>query len=206
MKQRIYGILFIIVFTFAIAGCAGSPDTDSPSPFTTEGWLIYNSYEELSAARAEAAKNNYKDDEYNLKGLDYYYAPAYAEERWEFTAGDLFSTSMTVTYDVTKPEEGKQYCDFLLWMSRLPDGKEELELRINPRIPYEGSPKLFEEVEGVYHTEPVYSASGSTYFYFICDNYYVMMRIAPELMDEINKNDPEALKGPLFELQKVELK
>jgi len=45
-----------------------------------------------------------------------------------------------------------------------------------------------------------------TQFYWVHDGYYCFMKISQELLDEIREKDPDTLKGPLFELRKVELK
>ena len=206
MNRYSFTIVLLVALIFVLAGCAKTPQ---PYMSLYDNSLKFYSYEQLAQLKKEDAKAG-EDSEYNevnLKGLDYYYASVYAENNWEFTSGSLYVASNNVFYDLTKPEGQHHRSAFTFWISRNESGKESLAKIIDPQS-YAGGepPKLLEGTDGIYYTEPTSSASGSTYFYFVHDNYYVMMRIAPELMDEIKKNDPEALKGPLFELQRVELK
>ena len=208
MKRSLWSIVLVAVLAFTLAGCGNNADMGgqySQYYNSADNSLKFLSYEGLTLAKEEAAANGYKEDLNNLEGLEYYYVPAYAENNWEFTVGYLYVISNIVEYNKEKPEDTYQLNEFLLWMSREENGEESLEYYINPPIPYEGSPKPW-TVEGIYYTEPIYSGSFSTYFYWVQDNCFCMLRISENLMDEIREKDPEALKGPLFELKKVELK
>lgn len=197
MKKHVFMVVLSMVFAFALVGCSNKPKP--------EKGLLYYSYEELAQAKAEAAKNGFKNDVYALKKLKYYYVPVYAEVNWQFKSGDLYDISMTVNYNSAGLEQGQS--DFMLWVSRGEGGKERFENRINPSIPYDNSPKPFEDVEGVYYREGSgLDGSRGTSFYWVYERHYCFMQIDQKLLDEIRTNNPEVLKGALFQLQKVELK
>jgi len=195
-----------LILVFALAGCTNQ-NVDMPGLLLTEEGVLFYSYEQLAQAKVEDARSGedsiYRQSDYDcdLKSLDYYYVPIYAENRWGFSVGSLYAISMTVIYNSTEQEQGQN--DFVLWISR-GDGKESFERRINPPIPYEGSPKPW-RIDGVYYTEPIYSASLSTYFCWLHDGHYITLRISKALMDFIYENDPGALNGPLFELRQIVL-
>jgi len=219
MKHCLKSIIPVLALVFSLAlllvGCGNDSDMsqasgaqDDSTTYLIDYSLKFNSYEELAQAKAEAAENGYKDDLgdiNNLEGLNYYYVPVYAEKNWEFTKGRVYDIRIAVEYNENKPENDNVRSEFVLSVSRLESGKERLARTIDPPIPYEGSPKPW-TVEGVYYTEPIYSASLSTYFYWVQDNNFCTLTISADLMKQIEEKDPEALKGPLFELQKVELK
>ena len=215
MKRQIFVILLAAAIAFSLAGCTGAPEveagTDTLSEyqaFTTDGILFFKAYEEVAQKKAEYAKNDYKDDIYDLKGLDYYYVPVYAEERLEFTAGDMSWANFSGSYNITKPEKPKPRDDFMISVSRGDSGKESLAHIINPNSYSNGiAPQPL--IEGIYY-EDLYEGSNAknpvTQFFWEHDGYFVFMKLSKALMDEIREKDPEALKGPLFELKKVELK
>ena len=63
--------------------------------------------------------------------------------------------------------------------------------------------------DGVYYKElygEMNAGNPVVQFYWEHDGYFCFMKISKALMDEIRANDPDALKGALFELQRVELK
>jgi len=201
MKQKLFLICLALFLIVAIAGCSNQPKTTSG----LDGIMAFSSYEEVVEAKRVA---NLKDDPYDLKGLDYYYVPAYAETRWQFNRGSLSNMRFETGYDSAESPwfEGKP-SGFLFSMTRT-DGYELLEHMINPPIPYASSPISLKEVEGVYYTDLSLFQSpphDGTQFYWLHEGHLIFMRIDKALMDKIRANDPGALEGPLFELQKVEL-
>ena len=83
---------------------------------------------------------------------------------------------------------------------------ENLERTIDPKNYSNGiAPQLLEGYEIVYYIEINNSFGSVTQFYWLHDGHYCFMKISQELLNEIQKNDPDALKGPLFQLQRVEL-
>ena len=172
----------------------------SPSP------LYLYSFEEVVEAKEEADP---KKDTYGLTTLEYYYLPAYAERLRD--AGILadgsinpYMQNVDVLYD---SKEGGQYgyFEFTLQFNR---DSQYAEALLANRI-RERELKPFEGVEGIYYKDVYNPRDGGklslTQFFWIHDGYCFVMQVYPDVMDEIKKNDPEALKGPLFELQKIEL-
>ena len=172
--------------------------------------LQINSLDEIVQAKKEV---NLAKDPDELNSLEYYFLPAYAVSRWKFTAGSISAGAVNFKYDVVKPDRPKLSNDFALYVSR-PEGPiaavARLERVINPKAYADDSaPKLLEGTDGIYYKE-CYGWLNDDFpvaeFYWVHEDHYYRMRISKDLMDEIHKNDPAALKGPLFELQKVELK
>ena len=209
MNRYSFTIVLLVALIFVLAGCAKTPQ---PYMSLYDNSLKFYSYEQLAQLKKEDAKAG-EDSEYNevnLKGLDYYYVSVYAENNWEFTSGSLYVASSNVFYDLTKPEGQHHRSVFTFWISRNESGKESLAKIIDPKSYRDGiAPELLEGTEGVY-CEELYGENNAdnpvAQFHWVYDGYYCFMKLSKALMDEIKKNDPEALKGPLFELQKVELK
>ena len=218
MKRQIFVILLAAAIAFSLAGCTGAannteaknnPPSELQGFITDDGMLFFKAYEEVAQKKAEYAKNDYKDDIYDLKGLDYYYVPVYAEERLEFTMGRVTDINFSGSYNVTKPEVPKPRDDFMISVSRENSrAKERLAKTIDPNNYGNGvAPQLL--IEGIYY-EDLYEGSNAknpvTQFFWLHEGNFVFMKLSKALMDEIREKDPEALKGPLFELRKVELK
>jgi len=217
MKRCLLSVALLVSLAFLIAGCMNAPGMgqasvaqDDSTTYFIDYSLRYNSYEELAQAKAKAAENGYKDDVNDLEGLDFYYVPVYAEKNWEFTSGRLFEIRCSVDYNRTKTEKTNGRNEFMISVTREGYGDSSLAHRTNPASYSNGvAPTLLEGAEGIYY-EDLYGEMNAAYpvtqFHWEYDGYYCFMVISKVLMDEIKKNDPEALKGPLFELQKVELK
>ena len=214
MKRHLFVILLALVLVFALAGCEepvniDDPNIDDPNiddPDWTSGsggWgrLELDSLEELAQAKKEADQENAP---LNLKGLDFYYISVYAEERLEFLSGKLYSTSIVFNYSLA--EQKQNVFDF--WMSRDKEAGEKLLAgTINPDNYLNGdAPKPLEGVEGVYYEKFLYEGEWMMQFHWLNDGYKCSLAILPDLLKEIEEKDPEALKGKLFELQKIELK
>ena len=212
MKRRILSILLILALAFSLAGCGDNNLRE------IEIVIEFHSYEELAQAKTEAAKNGYKvdtsvlKDGYKastnvLKGLEHYYVPVYAENNLDLHHGEVYSMHISIGYNVS----GKTYWpnDFLLVVSRKEDGEKRWASTINPSRPRDNMPKPW-IIEGVYYVEyvePINPAGAlKTVFYFVKDNHFCSLKISTHLLKQIEEKDPEALKGPLFELRKVELK
>ena len=196
MKRYLFIILSVLILVCLFTGCATKPDDSEFAEALDADFLGFRSYEDISKYKEEAAKNGYKEDWHDLEGLDCYYVPVYAESNLKFRGGSLSNGHFEVSYLFESEKAG-----LMVYILR-GDGEsmmaEILERKKDFLKPW--------GEEGVYYEDSKYSASGSTYFYFVYDKTWFMMRVYAELMDDIKKNDPEALKGPLFELQKVELK
>ena len=80
-------------------------------------------------------------------------------------------------------------------------GDSWLATTIDPSSWLNGQAPIEWVVEGVYYKE----SSSVTSFWWVYKGYAVSMKISKELMDQIREKDPEALKGALFELRKVEV-
>jgi len=242
MKQRLFLILLALVLVFALAACAGSADVDEPGDLNAlnelgdpEGKAVYDSIKDdiirtpvfLYAPKsheqlAAFAKANYEElsieyrrlsDLINLKSLNHYYVPVYAESHYFL---NMIRVEEGGVIPVYSSDEQKQDT-FLLAVSRSTEYAEyELSRTINPNNYSTGiAPQPVEGVEGVYYKEidntislggEVAVGSKVTQFYWVHDGYYCFMKISQSLLNEIREKDPEALKGKLFELQKIELK
>ena len=209
MNRYLFPVILLVALFFVLAGCSKVPQ---PYMSFYDNSLRFYSYEQLAQLKEEDAKAG-EDSEYsevNLKGLDYYYVSVYAENNWEFTSGSLYVASSNVFYDLTKPEGQHHRSAVTFWISRNESGEESLAKMIDPKSYRDGiAPELLEGTGGVY-CEELYGERNAdnpvAQFHWVHDGYYCFMIIQKELMDEIKAKAPEALKGPLFELKKVELK
>ena len=201
MKQRVFMVLLTCVLIFALSGCGTAADENKPASGSLLGFEILSvrSHEELAQAKRNA---DLERDVNDLKNLNYYYIPAYAESRYELTG-------FLVTDGLVAPMYNSN--DFSLTFYRRPYGNEYLAAAINPSNYANGNaPKPF-GVEDIYYKEVVniygdMVIDATTNFHFVHDGYYIFVRIDQKLMDEIREKDPDALKGPLFGLRKIELK
>jgi len=203
MKQRLLLILLILVLIFAFAGCWSSV-VDENNPYPGHSYSPYGleleSFEELAQAKKNADQ---KYDPVDLKNLDYYYIPIYAEKNYEPAGSLVFPTWVAIGYGL--PEEGA----FVLTFDRDLNGDESLANEIDPKNYGNGiAPQLLESVKGVYWEDlSLFQAPPHdvTQFHWVHEGHYILLSVSKALMDFIYENDPGALEGPLFELRKVVL-
>jgi len=151
----------------------------------------------IKTAKEHAKKNNtafwYDLD---LDELTHYYVPAYANKQCELTHITFYGGSDGLIY-FQYDYAATQKADLLFEMERESAcGEEYLETMIRR---YDLQP--YENCEGVY-----YAKNYATYFFWLHEGHAFMLSVLPEFMEYLKANDSDALKGPLFELEKVELK
>ena len=179
-----------------LASCANA----APEPVKLNMFgstLFLSSYEEIEKAKAEADPEYEKDRD--LGGLTYYYIPVFAEAWCELVHVEIMDTNFIARYTFNDSKQN----DLVLQMYRTPNPQATMEWILKNN---EGKMKPWEGVEGVYCKEVSNNLGEWTCFYFLSDGECFFMPITKALMDEIKAKAPEALKGPLFELKKVELK
>lgn len=195
MKQRIFLIFLTLALVLALTACTANEQPQNP--FSHD--LIFTSLDEIIQAKKEVSPEN---DEFNLKGLDIYYIPVYAEEHCNLN-GLILNSSLIFTPYSSKDGD-RRYCQFTMYRPHVayPDGKTSLASMI------EGFNLKPWTVEGVYYEEYTnFPEEGPTrQFYWLHDGEVFRLTIFAKWMDEIQEKDPDALKGSLFELRKVELK
>ena len=217
MKQYILVICLVLALMFTLTACGDTldmvqedtsrSDETMPMPGISHLPLEFHSLDELVQAKKEA---NPENDPHGLSTLNYYYMPAYAEKWCElnnvtinYIGGNNYEQgTITLVYSLKETKNR----DFMLQIfDRGWDGEI-----LFPGIIEQSKLKPFEGVEGVYYKD-VYNPGDKgelsfTEFAWVYDGYCFMMEVYPKVMNQIKKDNPEALKGPLFELKKVELK
>jgi hypothetical protein len=194
MKQRIFPILLALIMVFALAGCG------EDKPLTIRDWpLTVNSLGELVQAVRDASP---EDDSLDLKNLGAC-IPAYIGDWCEVRKINVAAGRIVFYYDLT--ESGQ--VDFLLNMSRSRAYAEEgLAYFLDPASYSNGSaPQPLEEVYYKDLYDDPNAKNPVTQFHFLHDGYLCFMKISNELLDQIKEKDPEALKGKLFELKRINL-
>ena len=196
-KTNRYLLMICLVLTVCIlASCANA--APEPVKLNTYGSILFlSSYEEIPKAKAEADPEY--EPEFDLEGLTHYYIPVFAEAWCELRTVEIMDTNFISCYTFNDSKQN----DLVLQMYRTPDPQATMEWILKNN---EGKMKPWEGVEGVYCKEVSSSLGEQIQFYFMYDGECFFMPITPALMDEIKAKAPEALKGPLFELKKVELK
>jgi len=218
--------LFIIALTitcmFGFSACTETAETTSAnnqimaSPKLAP--LIFDVPDELEASTAAEIQASMTasilqikkealpvNNAYDLDKVDYYYIPVYVDQWCQLTRIFFNGGAIgNIVLDYNIPNSNRAYTLTLQFDRDAEYGEELFEDYISRT---EMQP--FELCEGIYYKD-VYNpgdngALSFTKFCWVHDGYSFMMQVWPEVMEQILENDPNALKGALFELEKVML-
>jgi len=222
MKQRLIMIILALTLILTLTGCS-SPiganqeeegtlaatdediaiDTSLEITYRVDPLIVY-SHDELVQAKVEAEKE--EEDPNNIKGLDYYYVSSYAEAWCEFSYIGIREGYAATFYDFEESEQPDcEFNDFVVEFSR--ESKE-----IGAEYMLSNDIEMFDlqpsKTEGVFYNyidNSIFEIKNFVQFHWVYDDYLFFMSISEELFDLIEENDPEALSGSLFEVEKIVL-
>ncbi|MCL2677448.1 MAG: hypothetical protein FWE85_00160 [Clostridiales bacterium] len=168
--------------------------------------LFLNSFEEL----ARAKEKNYFETYYPvysskyyglyLENLNFYYIPVYAVSHYNLYGVTLSSGGIASSFS----KSTAPWLEDVPWKDRFTLTSYHAEPEYMVRRIKSGELKPW--ISGTIYYQEFNSFSGSrTLFYWVQDGDTFSLNISTELLNEIKKNDPGALEGPLFELQRVDL-
>jgi len=206
-------LILLVIFVYLLSACKDEEQIMShPS-----GPLTFNVSTDIDAATAEdrraeinaaivKVKNeaDFERNWYALDKLNFYYAPVYAEQKYllnHITLHGGANGSVVLVYYLENDSELTYRKYLTLNMDR--DNGYGAVLLEDSITRFNLQP--FEDCEGVYYYDAYNGEHYSTHFYWVYDSYCFEMLVCSAIMDEIKESDPEALKGALFELEKVEL-
>ncbi|MBQ9992488.1 MAG: hypothetical protein IJP33_03555 [Firmicutes bacterium] len=219
--RKYLNILLVLTLLFVLSACTEAGEEKDSTTLAEHKTIVEGKYvsakdippafsllDGVENANNEIlqAKQNNSSANNDLSQLSYYYIPTYADTWCEpiwLTLNGGSNGNIVIIYRIKDAPEDSGKWALTLQFNR--DGDHGAVFHQNLVSISSGIP--LETCEGIYYTD-VYNPSDNgelslTQFCWVHDGYSFMMQVWPEVMEQILENDPNALKGAPFELEKV---